>query len=138
MEAEDPPDPQVLERVMQSAREALGRAYAPYSQFRVGAALIADGRVFTGSNVENALYGASMCAERVAAFSAVAADHRSIDGLVVVTEGSTPSYPCGQCRQVLHEFNPKMWIGVAGPEGVANVTTLAELFAHPFGPDDLR
>ena len=91
------------------ARECLDEAYAPYSRFRVAAAIVDEqGRVFTGVNVENLSYGLSMCAERVAVFTAIAAGSRRISAVAVASSGADLLSPCGACRQVLAEF--------AGPE----------------------
>lgn len=91
------------------ARAAIGHAYAPYSRFPVGAALLAeDGRVFTGCNVENASYGLTMCAERVAIGKAVSEGVRAFSAVAIVAEKLTPCPPCGACRQVLAEFGPHM------------------------------
>ena len=98
------------EQLLQSARAAMQHAYAPYSHFKVGAALITTkGEIFTGCNVENASYGLSNCAERSAIFSAVA---QSVPGLVikaiaVVNDQGVPCSPCGACRQVIYEFGPE-------------------------------
>lgn len=92
---------------MTAASEAMSQAHAPYSEFQVGAALRAkDGAVFTGCNVENASYGLTVCAERVAVFSAIAAGHRCFTAMAVVSSGDAFPYPCGACRQVLAEFCP--------------------------------
>jgi cytidine deaminase len=101
------PDPATAERLMAAAHEAAGHAYAPYSKFRVGAALLfEDGFVATGCNVENVSYGLTICAERNALFSAVGArgaGHKIV-AIAVTNLNATPSPPCGACRQVLSEF----------------------------------
>ena len=91
--------------LLETAVAAAENAYAPYSDFRVGAALLcADGAVFTGCNVENASYGLTNCAERTAVFSAVVAGQRDFAALAIVADGESMPYPCGACRQVLSEF----------------------------------
>ena len=110
------------------ADEAREKAYAPYSGFAVGAAVItSDSSVFTGCNVENASYGLSMCAERVAIFSAVAAEHRDIVALAVVTEAEQPLAPCGACRQVLEEFAPNARVIAASVNGTMKSWNLGVL-----------
>jgi cytidine deaminase len=93
------------DELLHNAWEARERAYAPYSHFAVGAALLTtDGRIFTGCNVENISYGLTICAERVAVGTAIAAGYRNFVGLAVVADTTTPVSPCGACRQVLSEF----------------------------------
>ncbi|MSR07563.1 MAG: cytidine deaminase [Gemmatimonadetes bacterium] len=123
--------------LIDAARAAQKKAYAPYSKFLVGAALEADdGRVFTGCNVENASYGLTTCAERVAIGTAVAAGARKVRRVVVVTDASPPSAPCGACRQVLAEFGRDMIVEAVGPGG-SRRWKLAELLPDSFGPEDL-
>jgi len=122
-----------VERLVRLATEVRQRAYAPYSGYRVGAAaLAADGRVFTGCNVENASYGLSVCAERHAVAAAVAAGARELLALAVVTAGPEPAPPCGACRQVLAELGVPVVI-LATPGTPARVLELAALLPHPFG-----
>lgn len=114
------------------ANEARKRAYAPYSRYRVGAALrTKSGRVFTGVNVENAAYPATMCAERVAVFKAVSEGEREFEAIAVVTDNGGP--PCGGCRQVLAEFGLETRVLMANGEGeFVRETTVAELLPQAF------
>jgi len=117
------------------ARQASERAYAPYSGFRVGAALLCENGVrFSGCNIENASYGLSICAERAAVFAAVAAGERSFRALAVYTESDEPGPPCGACLQVLREFAVDMPIYLAGRSGARREVSLAVLYPMPFGP----
>lgn len=117
---------------------ARDRAYAPYSGYRVGAALEAeDGRVFDGCNVENSSYSVTCCAERVALFAAVAAGARRFRRLVVSASGRTP-YPCGACRQALSELAPDLPILVVGEDGSWREFTLDELLPLPFRMEPRR
>ena len=121
-----------LARLVAAARGVREHAYAPYSGFRVGAALeTATGAVFTGANVENASYGATICAERAAVFGMVAAGERNIVRIAVYAEGPELAMPCGMCRQVLVEHGRDAVVVVAGPQG-ARTTTLTELLPEPF------
>ena len=118
-----------------AALAAMHRAYAPYSHFRVGAALLArDGRVFAGCNVENASYPVTICAERVALGAAVAAGVREFDAVVVVTEAQTPTPPCGMCRQALVEFSPALTVWAETTHGATAHWTLDALLTDPFTP----
>ena len=121
-----------LARLVDAARAVRERAYAPYSGFRVGAAVeTASGRVFSGTNVENASYGATVCAERSAVFGMIAAGERNIVRVAVYAEGPELSMPCGMCRQVLVEHGRDAEVVVAGPSGW-KTTTLAALLPEPF------
>jgi cytidine deaminase len=106
----------VTDSLLEAARAVQARAYAPYSRYRVGAALEAeDGRVFVGCNVENASYGLTQCAERAAVTAMVAAGAVRVRRVVVVTDSDPPASPCGACRQVLMEFGPDAVIESVGP-----------------------
>ena len=121
-------------RLLQAAREALEKAYAPYSRFRVGAALLTDqGHLFSGANVENASYGLTLCAERAAVAAAVAAEGPGlkIRALAVVGEAPGACPPCGACRQVLQEFSAEAVVIYAGPEGLVQ-RPLEELLPEGF------
>ena len=123
--------------LLAAAKKAASRAHAPYSRFPVGAALEADdGRIFTGCNVENASYGLTVCAERVAVFNAVQAGCRAFRRIAIVAgAGPNPAPPCGACRQVLAEFaGPSFEIVIASIDGLekAETYTLADLLPHPF------
>jgi cytidine deaminase len=128
-------DAATLHALIDAARAARDHAYAPYSGFRVGAAVLADGRIVPGCNVENASYGLTVCAERAAVFAAVGAGVRRIDAVAVVTDADQPVAPCGACRQVLHEFGPGMAVILAGRE--IRRFTLADLLPDAFGPGDI-
>lgn len=121
------------------ARECLDRAYAPYSNFRVAAAVVDDrGRIFTGVNVENISYGLSVCAERVAIFSAVAAGASRITAIAVAAEAADLLSPCGACRQVLAEFAaPDVPVYCDAP-GEPRRWTVSELLPSGFAASHLR
>jgi cytidine deaminase len=126
------------ESQVQSAMDVMQRAYAPYSHFRVGATLVtADGSQFHGCNVENSSYPAGICAERSALSAAVAAGHRRFSLLVVATEATDPTPPCGICRQALVEFEPTLQIVSATVDGARMSWRLSELLPMPFTPASL-
>jgi cytidine deaminase len=121
-----------LEHLIDEARAVSERAYAPYSGFHVGAALLAeDGSVHVGCNVENASYGLTVCAERAAVASAMARGVRRFRAVAIVTNGDRPVGPCGACRQVLAEFASDM-IVVSEVGGLRKQWTLGELLPSPF------
>jgi cytidine deaminase len=123
--------------LLAAAARARGTAYAPYSRFRVGAAVrTASGAVYTGANIENASYGLSHCAERVAIHKAVSEGHRRLEAIAVVADGPSPAMPCGACRQVMAEFGVRRVI-VATPAGRRRVRTLRQLLPEPFLADRL-
>lgn len=124
--------------LIRQASDVRKNAYTPYSGYSVGAALLsASGQVFTGANVENAVYPLTMCAERNAVFKAVSEGEQSFQAIAVVTrDGGTP---CGSCRQVLSEFGLEIVVIVADNTGtVHQETTVAELLPHAFGPTNLQ
>jgi cytidine deaminase len=132
------PSPAQLKRLKLAARTAAARAYAPYSKFRVGAAVLTEsGHIYAGCNVENAAYGLCNCAERTAIFSAVAAGERKFKCVVVYTPTKTATAPCGACRQVIYEFGPRIRVhsfcnGLDRIDG-----SIRSLLPAAFGPDDL-
>ena len=124
--------PLTVRRLVEAARRAGQKAYAPYSRFQVGAAVLAeDGRIFVGCNVENSSFGLTVCAERNAVAAAVVAGARP--SAVAVAAGPSPVSPCGACRQVLAEFSPRMPVILAGSVGDGEqVTTLDALLPDAF------
>jgi cytidine deaminase len=127
----------VTDTLVAAARAAQQHAYAPYSKFRVGAAVEAeDGAVYAGCNVENASYGLTICAERAAVAAAVSAGARRLRRAAVVTDLEPPAAPCGACRQVLAEFGPALQLILAGPS-TTRTASLAELLPLAFGPEQL-
>lgn len=129
-----------MARLQAAARTAQTRAYAPYSGFRVGAAVAAGGKIFTGANVENASYGLTICAERTAIAAAVHAGQLRIDAVAVITDASPPSAPCGMCRQVMREFTSdpaRVAVVAFNPAGAERAFSLADLLPDSFAGDEL-
>ena len=120
------------------AREARRRAFAPFSGFKVGAALRArDGTVITGCNIENASYGLTMCAERVAVFKAVSEGIRKFDAVAVIADSPRLTPPCGPCRQILWEFCGDVWVHMSDLRGRTRSMRLLELLPYPFDARNL-
>jgi cytidine deaminase len=123
-----------MQHLVEKASEALRNAYAPYSEYRVGACVSTDtGEVFSACNVENASYGLTICAERAAIFAAVARGHRKMETIAVIAEGMDCPVPCGACLQVMNEFGvEKVIVGKLGED--YRTFDLAELLPRPFSP----
>ena len=128
-----PTDTELLELATQAAE----RAYTPYSAFRVGAAIVTgEGEVLTGANIENAAYGATVCAETNAITTAAAAGARTVDVVAVVCLDGDPCTPCGNCRQVMREFNVQRVV-MRGAQGIERSMSLDQLLPESFGPEAL-
>lgn len=117
-----------IKKLVSEAKKALKNAYAPYSDFKVGAALISkSGKIYTGCNIENKSYGATICAERSAISKAVSDGEREFSAIAVASSANKPTSPCGICRQVLCEFSPDMKIIVCGDDDGYIIYTASEL-----------
>jgi cytidine deaminase len=124
-----------VDELIAAARLARGHAYAPFSHFQVGAALeTSDGRIVTGCNVENATYGLTLCAERVAVFKAISDGYRPLQfrRIAIVADTTSPTPPCGPCRQVLWEFGGDLEVILADLQVERGRFRLADLLPHPF------
>ncbi len=120
----------------QQAIKAMENAYTPYSNYKVGAALLTrSGKIYLGCNIENASYTPSICGERTAIFKAVSEGERDFVAIAVVT--SNAGAPCGVCRQVMREFAPNLAVIIGNTEGQYKVLTLPDLLPHSFGPENL-
>lgn len=129
------------DRLLEAAKIAMGNAYAPYSNFKVGCAVeTKTGEIFNGCNVENSSYGATICAERVAVSAAVAAGSKSYKRLVLISVNPEPITPCGICRQFLHEIlGPKLQIICYGSDGKKSITyRITDLLPSGFTKADIR
>mgnify|MGYP001247969251 CR=1 FL=1 len=128
-----------LDRLLEAAKGALANAHSPYSGLCVGAALLAqDGSVHAGCNVESASYGLTICAERNAAFRAVADGVRGFRAVVITTDRDGALMPCGACRQILHELEPGLEVIVFGADGDRVDSTIAELLPSAIGEAEIK
>lgn len=132
-------DDETIAALFEAATAARGRAYAPYSRFKVGAAALApDGAIHAGCNVENAAYPVGLCAEAGALSAMVAAGQTTLEAMLVIGDGALLCTPCGACRQRMREFSDgEAVVLVAGPEGVRRRFTLNDLLPESFGPETL-
>ena len=127
-----------FEKLVKEAEKARKRAYTPYSKFKVGAAILsADGKIFTGCNIENASFGMSVCAERVAIFKAISEGSTKFEAIAVVGDTDKPCSPCGACRQVISEFGEDIPLIMANLKGDIKIKKIGELLPEAFGKRDL-
>ena len=130
----------VINNLIKMAIESQENSYSPYSNFKVGSALLTkSGKIFKGCNVENAAYGPSNCAERTAIFSAVANGERDFEKIAIICgNGDEFGAPCGVCRQVIYEFNPEMEVILAKKNGEYKIYKAYELLPEAFGPKNIQ
>ena len=127
-----------FEKLIREAEKARKEAYTPYSKFKVGAAILcADGKIFTGCNIENASFGMSVCAERVAIFKAVSEGSTKFEAIAVIGDTDKPCSPCGACRQVISEFGEDIPLIMANLKGDVKIKKIRELLPEAFGKKDL-
>lgn len=132
------PTAALIRRLEKAARKAAQASYSPYSEFRVGAAILSgSGKIYSGTNVENASYGLCNCAERTAIFTAAAAGERQVRAVAVYTPTKTATTPCGACRQVINEFGPEALVISVCDSADRIETTLNQLLPAAFGPKNL-
>lgn len=130
---------QIYKRLVEAARAAIANSYAPYSKYRVGAAVLSkDGRVFSGCNVEIVSFGGTICAERTALGSAIAAGCREFEAVAVVSEQTPEIWPCGMCRQSIAEFGTDIVVVVPTAAGGIRSLTMTELLPFYFPPAELK
>ncbi len=131
-------DKNTVEKLIKAASEARERAYAPYSGYRVGAAVLAGGEIYTGCNVESASYPCGVCAERTAAAKAVSSGARSVDAVAVIGSSAEICTPCGMCRQFLYEFGDDMTVICCDRDGGYETHTMKELLPFGFGSSSMK
>ena len=127
-----------FKKLIKEAEKARKRAYTPYSKFQVGAAVLcADGKIFTGCNIENASFGLAVCAERVAIFKAISEGSTKFEAIAVISDTDKPCSPCGACRQVISEFGEDIPLIMANLKGDFKIKKIKELLPEAFGKNDL-
>jgi cytidine deaminase len=125
-------------KLIKEAEKARKKAYTPYSKFQVGAAVLcADGKMFTGCNIENASFGLAICAERVAIFKAISEGSTKFEAIAVIADTDKPCSPCGACRQVISEFGEDTTLIMANLKGDVKIKKIKELLPEAFGKNDL-
>lgn len=123
----------ILQKLINKAKEARLKAYVPYSQFKVGSAILTEnGSIFTGCNIENASFGLSICAERVTIFKAVSSGYKDFKAIVIICDMEEPCSPCGACRQVMVEFSPDMEVIMINLENKSKIVKAKELLPDFF------
>lgn len=133
------PGKKILSALVDAAKRARENAYSPYSGVKIGAAVLdSNGKIFSGANVENASYGLSCCAERTAIFKAVSEGSRKLVAIAVVGKSEEFTKPCGACRQVIVEFNPRMKVLRRGVDGFSEDGSASRLLPEHFGPPELK
>ena len=132
--------PSKVKKAFRAALRSQKEAYAPYSSYHVGAALISHrGKIFSGANVENSSFGATVCAERTAIFKAVNDGHKCLEHMIVITNEKKPAPPCALCLQVMAEFyGPEGNVWLANKQGIKEHFFFKELLTHPFGPKKFK
>jgi cytidine deaminase len=128
-----------IEKLIKAAKQAVKYSYAPYSKFKVGAAVLTDtGKIFAGANIENASYGLTICAERVALFKVVSEGEKKFKALAIYTNTKDFTYPCGACLQVIAEFSPNLYIILINSKGEIRQYTLSSLIPYQFSKNHLK
>lgn len=126
------------EKLIQEAEKARKKAYTPYSKFKVGAAILCDdGKIFSGCNIENASFGLTLCAERVAIFKAISEGSTKFKAIAVIGNTNKPCSPCGACRQVISEFGEDIPLIMTNLKGEVRIKKIKELLPEAFGKNDL-
>lgn len=126
------------EKLLKEAEKARKKAYAPYSKFKVGAAVLtSDGKIFTGCNIENASFGLTVCAERVAISKAISEGSYKFEAMVIIGDTNRPCSPCGACRQVISEFGEDIKIVMSNLKGDVKIKKISELLSEAFNKNDL-